>query len=96
MIYTSPLEILENTYALRILVVLKRKGPLFRSILYNLISKSTGAPRIRVDELIEAGLLEEKISTVPPFTKTVSLTEKGKKVAEKVAEIEEILREEER
>jgi len=79
---------------LRIIAVLKRKGPMFRSILYNTISKSTGAPRARVDDLIKIGILEEKVSETAPLSKTVYLTEKGKKVAEKVIEIEEMLREE--
>jgi len=92
MTYSSPLEALENTYALRILSVLIKKGPMFRSILYTTISKSTGAPRNRVDELIELGILEEKVSEVAPYSKTVSLTPLGRRVAEKVAEIEEILK----
>lgn len=78
---------------MRIIAVLKRKGPMFRSILYNTISKSTGAPRSRVDDLIRIGILEEKLSETAPFSKTVSLTEKGHRIAEKVVEIEEILRE---
>jgi len=47
----------------------------------------------RVIELEKLDLIAEEVSDFPPLTKTVSLTEKGRRVAEKVAEIEEILRE---
>jgi len=64
---------------------------MFRSILYNKVSKSTTTPMQRVNRLIEIGLLEETLSDFPPVSKTISLSEKGRKVAEKVAEIEELL-----
>ena len=87
----SPLSELEATYALRILATLHKEGKMFRSILYNKVSKSTKAPQLRVDTLIQIGLIDEAVSELAPFSKTVSLTEKGRKVAEKVAEIEEVL-----
>jgi len=66
---------------------------MFRSILYNKISKSTIPLVRRVEELKSLGLIHEELSEFAPLSKTVSLTEKGRRVAEKVAEIEEILRE---
>lgn len=87
----SNLALLENVYSLRILAVLFNEGPMFRSILYNKVSKSTVAPKARVDELLEAGLLTEDVSQFPPLSKRIGLTEKGRKVAELVVEMEKVL-----
>lgn len=82
---------LESTMAMRILLVLLREGDMFRSILYNRVAKGVNTARFRVDELLEAGLLTEEVSQFPPLSKRIGLTEKGRKVAEHVAEIERIL-----
>lgn len=87
----SKLALLESAYALRILAVLYNEGDMFRSILYNRVSKSTVAPKARVDELIQAGLLTEEVSQFPPLSKRIGLTEKGGKIAELVAEMEKVL-----
>lgn len=79
--------------AMRILLVLLREGDMFRSILYNRVAKGVNTARFRVDELLEAGLLTEEVSQFPPLSKRIGLTEKGRKVAEHVAEIEQILEE---
>ena len=89
----SNLALMENVYTLRILAVLYKDGPVFRSILYNKVSKSTVAPKARVDELLEAGLLTEEVSQFPPLSKRIGLTPKGRKIAELVAEMEKILSE---
>lgn len=89
----SNLALLENVYSLRILAVLFNEGPMFRSILYNKVSKSTVAPKARVDELLEAGLLTEDVSQFPLLSKRIGLTEKGRKVAELVVEMEKVLEE---
>lgn len=64
---------------------------MFRSILYNKVSKSTTTPMQRVNRLIEVGLLKETVSEFPPVSKTISLTDKGREVAKRVAEIEELI-----
>lgn len=84
---------LESTMAMRILLVLLREGDMFRSILYNRVAKGVNTARFRVDELLEAGLLTEEVSQFPPLSKRIGLTEKGRRVAEKIAEIERILEE---
>lgn len=76
---------------MRILLVLYREGDMFRSILYNHVAKGTNTARYRVDELLEAGLLTEDVSQFPPLSKRIGLTEKGRKVAELVAEMEKVL-----
>jgi DNA-binding HxlR family transcriptional regulator len=86
------LAVLEDTYALRILVALNRYGPTFRSVLYGRVSNSTTAPMRRINSLIAAGLLEEIENEYPPFSKTIKLTSKGEKVAELISKMEEILK----
>ena len=90
-IENSKLEVIENIYSLRILALLFREGSMFRSIIYNRVSKSTNAPKARIDSLLEAGLLTEDVSQFPPLSKRIGLTDKGRRVAEHVAAIEQIL-----
>ena len=56
---------------------------------------STGSKAVadRVAELLAAGLVTEEQEQQRPFRKFVSLTPKGRAVAEKLADIEGILRE---
>lgn len=90
-IENSKFSILERPYAIAILVTIMKEGPHFRSALYTKVSKSTNAPKNRVDELIEADLLTEELSKFPPLSKTIDLTPKGRKVAELLAKIEKEL-----
>lgn len=87
----SNIGVLESVYAMRILALLLRDGPTFRSIIYQRVSKSTNSPKAHVDELLEAGLLTEDVWQFPPLSKRIGLTEKGRKVAELVAEMEKVL-----
>ncbi len=87
----SPLSRLEDTYTLRILATLLREGKVYRSVLYTMVSRSTTAPKLRVDALIKMGLVRQTENRFPPYSKTLELTEKGKKVAELVTRIEKIL-----
>lgn len=82
---------MEDTYALRILVYLFKNGPTFKSVLYSSVSKTITAPKLRVETLVEMGLLSEVVSKHPPYTKTIDLTPKGRKIAEKLVEIEKML-----
>lgn len=85
------LAVLEQLYALRIVVTLLKDGPMFKSVLYSKLSKSTNAPQSRVKDLVAAGLIKEKRSRFAPYSITLELTEKGKKVAELVTRIEKLL-----
>lgn len=84
---------LEDKYTLQVLLALLEKGPAPKSIIYQIVSRNIPTVQRRVNALIELGLIHEDMMQTPPFTKTISLTEKGRRVAEKVAEIEEILKE---
>jgi len=83
---------LEDKYTLQVLLVMLEHGPAPKSIIYQLVSRNIPTVQRRVDSLIDIGLIHEDLMKVPPFTKTVSLTPLGRRVAEKVAEIEEILK----
>ena len=87
------LSVLEERHALRLLLSLYNNGRSQRSSLYSAISKTTTAPMKRVNELISLGLVTETVMESAPFAKNVELTEEGRKVAKRIAEIDEILSE---
>lgn len=87
------LTMLEQKHALRLLSCLYLNGQSKRSSLYNAISRTTTAPMKRVNELIALELIEESVLDGAPFTKNVKLTEKGRRVAEHIVSIENILAE---
>ncbi len=84
---------LEQRHALRMLSCLYANGRFRRSVLYSSIARTTTAPMKRVNELISMGLIKETITDGAPFTKHVELTDKGKRVAKHIVEIEKILSE---
>ena len=80
--------ILEETNAMKVLLALKKEGNISRAVLYNLVSKSNRTVMVRVNELIEAGLIKEYAQQTSPFSRYLELTEKGEKVAECVERLE--------
>lgn len=88
---TSKFSVLERPYAIAILVTILKEGPHLKSVLYARVSRSTNSPKNRVNELVDAGLLTEEISKQSPLSKTIDLTPKGRKIAEKQVEIEKEL-----
>jgi hypothetical protein len=88
------LTILEQRHALRMLSCLYANCRFQRSALYSSIARTTTAPMKRVNELISIGLIKETITDGAPFTKNVELSERGKRIAKHVVEIEKILSEE--
>jgi len=84
-------ELLEARHAVRVLLILRTTGPMIRSALYDEVSKGMGTAMARVNELLDAGLLEEHIMDKRPYAKTISLSSKGNAVAEHLAKVEEIL-----
>lgn len=59
-----------------------------RGALYNMITKANRTVMYRVNTLIEAGLISEVVQVSPPYAKYLELTNKGKKVAECVDDLE--------
>jgi predicted transcriptional regulator len=87
------LDILEDSVSLNILYVLiqSQERRMIRGVLYSRISSSSNTAQKRIDSLIRHGLIAETIEPLPPKRKWVELTEKGRLIAEKLVEIEEIL-----
>ena len=76
------LDILERGYSLRILIILLHERQLSRTQLYTELGTGPKVPMERVNQLVTAGLVHEDIELVRPFTHTLSLTDKGRAVAE--------------
>jgi len=84
---------LEQTTAIRILLYLLRRDTASRTDLRRDIDASVAAIYNALPKLRKLGLIKEEGKESFPFTIHVSLTEKGKKVAERLAEIDRILTE---
>lgn len=87
---------LENTHAIRLLLVLRReenngKIGINKKILTQLITTSSQSIKDRIDELSDIGLITVEEKKEHPRPHMVYLTPRGREVAEKLAEIEEIL-----
>jgi DNA-binding HxlR family transcriptional regulator len=89
------LEALEQTSLPRILTYLLRVKRASRSDLKNNIRASQQAIYNALPILLRNGLIEERQSDTFPFRIEVTLTEKGRRVAALLAEIEKIMKEEE-
>ncbi len=64
---------------------------MIKGVLASYVAKGTVSVQSRVDELVKLGLITEEREDTRPFRKIVQLTDKGRQVAEKLAEIEGIL-----
>jgi len=82
---------LEQTTALRIILHLYKQNKASRTDLRKNIEASTAAIYNALPKLRKLGLIEEAREGAFPFTVEVTLTEKGKKVASHLFEIEKIL-----
>lgn len=87
-------EVLEETHALKILLVLLREGRMIKGVLNQKITRSTVSVQRRIDALVRAGLLSEEQEEQHPFRKYIELTPRGRAVAEHLQAIEEILQKE--
>jgi len=84
-------ELDDTKGALRVLLTLLREGPLSRTKLFERAPIGMQAAYTALDVLDKLGLVKEDKSDGFPGTIINSLTEKGKGVAERVAEIEDML-----
>jgi len=85
------LETLEQTAACRILVYLYKEGDFAVSEIIRKVGSSQQAIYNALRKLRDAGLIQEELEETFPRRRLISLTEKGRKVAEKLEEIEEEL-----
>lgn len=82
----------EKTHAMAILLVLW-DGPCCVSELTDMVSNSSGSVNVRLDEMIEMGLVVIDRMNFKPFRKMVSLTPKGRKVANGLRMVESSMKE---
>ena len=88
---------LEGAHAMDLLLVLyeqtnKGKGPpMQKMILNHFITRSSGAIKDRIDELEGLGLITEELPSKPTLPHQISLTPRGREVAEHLAAIKDIL-----
>jgi len=86
------LKVLEQTCAPRILVLLfRKKEPLTISALRRMINSSQDALYNALKLLYDNGLIAEEREEDFPRRRLISLTDRGRKVAELLVEIERIL-----
>ena len=83
---------LEQVGALQALLALLREGPLPLTSLASRVDCSISTLYNAVGKLLKAGLVAEEREEAFPRRRVFKLTEKGRAVAEKLAEVEEILR----
>lgn len=88
----SSIGVLEKEHALTVLMRLKEKEGVNRSTLYSMISASRPTVQRRVDELIEAKLIQETQSPTHSRGKILRLTKNGLYIAKHVVKIETALR----
>lgn len=67
--------------------------PVMMMELKNKVKCSNETMRSAVEVLLEIGLIQQKIEKGPPPRRLISLTEKGRKVAEELEKIERVLEE---
>lgn len=87
------MEVLGDYHSMKILLLLHANGTMMRSVVYARIPSSSNTLKIRLDALLESGLIVEREEKFPPKRKWVELTKKGEKVAEHLLAIERILSE---
>lgn len=79
-----------QTPSVKILLFLNQKGEVRYTDLTNLIT-SRGTLSLNLKELDEEGLIQRRVMTTKPIQSYYSLTEKGKKVAEILQRLNEVL-----
>jgi len=82
---------LQNEFSFEVLISLLKNGEQNKQVLYAGISPSTTTLGRRVNELEELGLVKVDKQPLKYNVHFVSLTDKGREVAEKILEIEKIL-----
>jgi len=85
-------SVLEETHALKILLILSTRGKMVKGELAASVAKGTVAVQSRIESLVSEGLVTETQEKMKPFRKYIELTEKGKKISDFLADIEKIMR----
>lgn len=85
------MEFLEQTGSIRIILFINKKGASTLTDIKNGVDCSISAIYNALRKLKDAGLIQEELEQEFPRRRLISLTEKGRKVAEKLEEIERLL-----
>lgn len=91
--YGMSVKVLEQTAAVRLLLLLARKGKMSMIEIRNSLEASNVAIYNAIKKLREAGLIDDKHEDRFPYRRLVELTPLGREVAELLARIEELLAE---
>jgi DNA-binding transcriptional ArsR family regulator len=85
-------SLLESPKALEILATLaKNRGQLRITEIMEIVGGSARTSSVRVEELRNAGLINDKKDKSFPFNRYISLTKEGKMIARRLLEIEGVL-----
>jgi len=87
------LEALEQTGSVRIILLLSRRGDVTLTDLRDNVGCSISSIYNALPKLKNAGIIQESLEADFPRRRRISLTAKGKRVAEKLADVERILSE---
>ncbi|MEM3390464.1 MAG: winged helix DNA-binding protein [Thermoproteota archaeon] len=85
------MEPLEQTDSIRIFLFLSKKGATTLTEIKDNVNYSLSAIYNALRKLKDAGLIQEELEKEFPRRRLISLTDKGRKVAEKLEEIEKVL-----
>lgn len=85
------IEKIEQAHAVKVLLRVLKEETIPKSMLYQKIGKNTDVLSKRIEELKAIGLLNEEEVRTDALRKMISLTEKGRRVAEHLQAIEDIL-----
>lgn len=86
------IEFLERAHAVKILVKVLKEEPIAKGILYGMLKENTEVMKKRVAEQINMDILKEEIVKKDGTqVRILTLTPKGRRVAEKLRDIEEIM-----
>lgn len=91
--FTSKVSMLEETHATTALMLLLREGPIRKTVLYSFIGTNTAPVQKRLDEFKRDGLITIESDPTHHSAFIIELTAKGRRVAEHLAKIEDILSE---
>jgi DNA-binding HxlR family transcriptional regulator len=72
----------ERRHALKVLMIVRRKGPLTKQDLLAALDVGTNVPMARIRELKAAGLIEEDVEALWPHAHMLRITPMGRDVAE--------------
>ncbi len=84
---------LEDTQMIGILLVLLKQGPIPTTVLSGMLAKGSGTTINKLGKLIDQGLVKDRREDAFPRRRILELTDRGRRVAEHLKAIDDILNE---